>query len=187
MENSQPVRRRRIKHPLRYVVIALCIAAFVLVNMAIIFALSEESKEESGDRSTGVTAFFVRILYPDYDELDENGVVEAIATTHMYVRKAAHFLEYALLGFLSAGLLLFLRRYMYKRNIRYWVTWVIPTVFCLLYAISDEVHQIFSERGPSAKDVLLDFAGACFGICLIHGITGIVRAAIRRRRKRIGR
>jgi VanZ family protein len=56
-------------------------------------------------------------------------------------------------------------------------------VFCLLYAISDEVHQIFSNRGASAKDVVIDFAGAVTGILLLRAILGIVRAAKRRREK----
>ena len=38
-------------------------------------------------------------------------------------------------------------------------------IVCVLYAISDEVHQMFVPgRGPGIKDVLIDSAGATVGI-----------------------
>jgi VanZ family protein len=183
-EKSLSAKKKRIWISV-FITLAVCLAVAVLINMAIIFYFSEESMEESGDRSTGIVRVLMRILYPNYDELCWSERMEIMANTHRLVRKLAHFAEFGLLGLLSTGLVVYVNRR--KHWVKAWLEWVIPIVFCLLYAISDEVHQIFSERGPSAKDVLLDFAGACFGICLIHGITGIVRAAIRRRRKRIGR
>ena len=57
-------------------------------------------------------------------------------------------------------------------------------MFCLLYAASDEIHQIFSNRGASVKDVMIDFAGAVTGILLLRAILGMIRAAKRRRERR---
>ena len=38
---------------------------------------------------------------------------------------------------------------------------VMSMIIALIYAISDEVHQIFvPERGPGVKDVLIDFLGS---------------------------
>jgi VanZ family protein len=38
-------------------------------------------------------------------------------------------------------------------------------VFCVLYAVSDEVHQLFVPgRGAQVTDVLIDNAGAFVGI-----------------------
>ncbi len=179
-------RRRFCKHPLRYVMIALCIALFVVINMVIIFCFSAESKDESGERSTGVTTLVVSILYPDYNELGYYERLAVFEEAHGIVRKAAHFLEYTLLGFLTAGLMLFLRRFLYRKKIAYWQSWIYPSAFCLLYAISDEVHQIFSKRGPSVRDVCIDFAGAMFGICLIQFLVwlfGSVRNAVKERRE----
>ena len=40
-------------------------------------------------------------------------------------------------------------------------------MFCSLYAISDEVHQLFVPgRGAQVKDVFIDIAGAAVGIFL---------------------
>ena len=45
---------------------------------------------------------------------------------------------------------------------------------CVLYAISDEVHQFFVPgRGPQAKDVFIDSAGAVVGICMYRMISRI--------------
>ena len=167
-QDDSPKTVRRFRHPLRYVAIALCIALFVVANMVLIFYFSSESKEESGTRSTGVTVFVVRLLHPDYDFMDYNAQLAAVDDAHGLVRKAAHLLEYALLGYLTASLMLFLRRYMYRHRIDYWKTWFYPAEFSFLYAVTDEVHQIFSERGPSIRDVFIDFAGAMIGICLIQ-------------------
>ena len=183
-EASDPCRNRRKVR--RYVVIALCIAFFVAVNMVIIFALSAEDREESGARSMGVTAFVVRIIYPDYENMAYNDQLAAMESAHHYVRKVAHFLEYALLGFLTSGLLLFLRRYLSRRKLERWKTWFYPAEFCFLYAVTDEVHQIFSERGASPKDVLIDTAGAISGILLIQLIVWVV-GSVRRKAKGKGR
>ena len=164
----------------RRVAIALCIAFFVVINMAVIFALSEEDREESGTRSKGVTAFVVRVIYPDYDHMSYDDQLAVTESAHRFVRKAAHFLEYALLGFLTSGLVLFLRRHLFRRKPKRWKTWICPAVFCFLYAVTDEVHQIFSDRGASPTDVLIDTLGAIAGILLIQLIVLIASRAQRK-------
>ena len=165
-----------------FVTLAIILAVAVLINMAIIYFFSEESMEDSGTRSTGIVEKLMHLLHPDYDSLDWDTQMDIMASTHRLVRKLAHFAEFGLLGFLSAWLVAYVNRR--KKWIRAWLEWLIPTVFCLLYAISDEVHQIFSNRGASAKDVVIDFAGALTGILLLRAILGIVRAAKRRRERR---
>ena len=160
--------------------LAIILTVAVLINMAVIYFFSEESKEESGDRSTGVVDLVVHLLYPDYDGLDWNTRMDIMESTHHLVRKLAHFLEFALLGFLSTGLVLYVNRR--KHWVKKWLEWLLPIVFCLLYAISDEVHQIFSNRGASAKDVMIDFAGALAGILIMQAISGVIRAVRKRRR-----
>lgn len=173
---QQTTGRRRFRLKKWHIIVASILAVLVLINMAIIFMLSEESKDESGERSTGVVAFFLNFLFPDYDDFPYDDKMLLMSMMGHIVRKAAHFSEYALLGFLFTGFLCFIRRHIKKmRSMKYWVTWVVPPVFCLLYAISDEVHQIFSNRGPSAKDVLIDFCGAITGILLMHLILSLRR------------
>lgn len=165
-----------------FVTLAMLLTVAVLINMAIIFYFSEESKEESGDRSTGVVEWLMYVLHPDYDSLDWSTRMEIMESTHHLVRKLAHFAEFALLGFLSGGLIAYLNRRRHK--LRLWLEWLIPITFGLLYAISDEVHQIFSNRGASAKDVLIDFAGVLAGVLLLRIIIWLCRAAKRRKDRR---
>jgi VanZ family protein len=150
--------------------------------MIVIYQFSAESKEESGDRSKDLTIILVEAFYPNFELLDKSTQHDVIKAAHIGLRKVAHFSEYALLGFLLTSLLLFIGRYL-KRMAK-WIAWVIPPVFCLLYAISDEIHQIFSNRGASVKDVMIDFAGAVTGILLLRAILGMIRAAKRRRERR---
>ena len=42
---------------------------------------------------------------------------------------------------------------------------VYSLLICILYATSDELHQVFIPgRGAQVKDVIIDSAGACVGI-----------------------
>jgi VanZ family protein len=178
-------KNRRCKWRI-YVTIALCIAVFVAINMIVIYQFSAESKEESGDRSKDLTIILVEAFYPNFELLDKSTQHDVIKAAHIGLRKVAHFSEYALLGFLLTSLFLFIGRYL-KRMAK-WIAWVIPPVFCLLYAISDEIHQIFSNRGPSPVDVMIDFAGALCGYLLIHVIVLVAhRARIVREAKKCKR
>ena len=170
------------QHVRLYVTIACILALLVILNMTVIFRFSAESKEESGSRSAGITALLLPILHPEYDTLSEADQRAAMEQTHHLVRKLAHFLEYALLGFLSAALLLYLNHRVLRGRGWLWATWVAPPLFCLVYAISDEIHQIFSGRGPAVKDVLIDLAGAIAGCLLMHAIVGVAKLVIQRRK-----
>jgi VanZ family protein len=72
-----------------------------------------------------------------------------------FIRKNAHFLLYFVLGMLVMNALI---QTGYK-NI--WLALLI----CVLYAVSDEVHQTFVPgRGGMVSDVVLDSVGAFIGI-----------------------
>ena len=77
------------------------------------------------------------------------------------IRKLAHFLEYGVLALLAAS---FLEEFPLKENYRY------AFLFALLYAVGDELHQLFvAGRAGMWQDVLIDAAGALvFLLCLRH-------------------
>ncbi len=53
---------------------------------------------------------------------------------------------------------------------------MLSLMICILYAISDEVHQSFVPgRGPGVMDVLIDSAGAMVGIGMYEMISRIKR------------
>jgi VanZ family protein len=82
--------------------------------------------------------------------------VATIALGHGLVRKAAHFVNYAILFWLLISGPLRGRPY-YAFGL------------CVIYALLDEGHQMFvPNRGPSLYDVALDSTGALFSRFL-HG------------------
>lgn len=178
---TPPVRARDYNRPL-HVAVAVLLAALIAANMGLIFFFSSENGEESGSRSEGITDIVIDVTCPDYDTLPPAEQESLLDRVHHLVRKTAHFLEYALLGFLTACLLLHLRRRLCPA-IRLWQTWVAPSVFGLLYAASDEIHQMFTERGPRVTDVLIDFAGVVCGACVAHGAVWLVRRILLHQRK----
>ncbi|MBQ7316337.1 MAG: VanZ family protein [Clostridia bacterium] len=140
------------------VILGICI----LANMILIYSFSAEDKSSSGNRSHGVTEVVVEVIVPEYPTMSPEKQTETIEKFHPPIRKIAHFCEFGLLGMLSAAFMCSLGKG------KKWLWWVIPAVFCLLYAISDEVHQIFTQRGPAVKDVLIDFSGSMTGIVVMH-------------------
>lgn len=148
------------------------IILMLLANLAVIFRFSSVNREESGEMSAGVTRFLLERIYPDYHDLSVADQAALLQRAHKFIRKAAHFSEFALLGFLSAGLFLWVSCHFSPMSL--WKTWLYPAAFSLVYATSDEIHQIFTGRGPRVTDVLIDFAGACFGILLIQGISWLL-------------
>lgn len=157
----------------------LCVALLVAANLMLIFGFSSESRNESASRSRNVTIAVARLLNPSFDDMspdEQNAVVDDL---HHYVRKAAHFLEFALLGFLTAVLTVLVWRFFDPHPIL-WLTLCIPAFFCLLSAVADEVYQIFTNRGSSAADVMIDFSGAVCGVIFLH-LCLIVAACIRRK------
>ena len=153
------------------VILGICI----LANMILIYSFSAEDKSSSGNRSHGVTEVVVEVIVPEYPTMTPEKQTETIEKFHPPIRKIAHFCEFGLLGMLSAAFMCSLGKG------KKWLWWVIPAVFCFLYAISDEVHQIFTERGPAVTDVLIDFSGSITGIV---GINLIILLAVCLHQKR---
>ena len=101
---------------------------------------------------------WVRFNYGDGEvSIRELGVPAFI---EFFVRKAAHFAEYFILGCLAFRLL---RVWMGNRRSVAWLLGV-SALFCLFYAATDEFHQSFTpDRTPMAADVLLDAVSGCIG------------------------
>jgi len=167
---GEPAQRER-KEPLKYLKLVMALGLLVLLVAAGIFLFSAQSSEASSKTSSAVVSWLLERLYPDYDQLSAR---QRRALIHQYqepVRKAAHGLEFMLLGTL---LYLFLHGLKVRR----------PSVFAwiggTLYAATDELHQtMVSGRGGMWQDVCIDSGGVLAGIllgvallALFHGIVG---------------
>ena len=84
-----------------------------------------------------------------------------------FVRKVAHFAEYALLGAECAGLTVLLARRVFSPYL-----WA-DLFAVLMVAVLDEFLQSFVGRTSLVGDVLLDFSGALVGIALVLVVTAV--------------
>lgn len=139
--------------------------AMLIACMASIFFFSSQNADRSGTLSKGVTYYISKIFVPDFSDMSEEEQIETVNRLHHYVRKAAHFSIYFLLGSVA-----FLNSNEYIRKKA--VAAAVSSFFCLAYAASDEYHQTFtSGRCGNPTDVIIDFSGALTGtiimICLI--------------------
>lgn len=98
---------------------------------------------------------------------------ETFDKVHHFVRKAAHFTEFAFLGILYTAI----KNKVDKKLLS--VLIFFPISCTLFTAVTDEFIQSFTGRGSSVRDVMLDFSGAVTGII----ITTLVYAFMKGRKK----
>lgn len=136
----------------------------VVVCIAFIWSNSLRNREASTEQSSSVISFLTALLNPSGSW--DADIVEFI------VRKAAHFSEFALLGFCLSGFR--------ARCVSFPVLWLpILSIFC---AGIDEGLQSLSDRSPQISDVCLDTVGAVAGICVFFLLLRLIRS-IRGKRK----
>lgn len=124
----------------------------LIATLCFIWSNSLVGKEGSASLSRTVTAWL-------------NGI--GIPVTEFFVRKAAHFCEFGLLG-CELALLFWLRGGLSFQNL------CNSAFAALLSAVTDETIQIFSGRGSQVQDVVLDFCGAVTGILFISFIIQLI-------------
>jgi VanZ family protein len=127
----------------------------VVIWMIVIYHFSAQPVYDSRNLSTGVTEHIVETVKKVTPTLEINQ-----DRFHHLLRKNAHFFIYLILAILVSNAL--------KRSGIKGTRFLISTLgICVLYAISDEVHQLFvSGRGAEVKDVFIDSAGVMTGLIL---------------------
>ena len=126
----------------------LTLGALLFSNLVFIFLNSLTPAAVSAGNSQGVFAALSKIF----------GFLPFF--THTFVRKAAHFAEYALLGFLS---FLFPRVFLSDDRRGY----LLAFAFGLLIPLFDELLQsLVPGRSPAVFDWLIDVFGFLFGLLL---------------------
>lgn len=127
----------------------------VILWMTLIFYLSAQPVEESNNLSKKVTEVIVDTLEKVKPEIELNP-----RKMNHILRKNAHFFAYLVLGILVMNLSKTIKIDLFKATIY-------SLIFCILYAISDEFHQLFVPgRGAQLKDVIIDTSGSITGIII---------------------
>lgn len=141
--------------------------------MILIFCFSAKPADTSGQNSMAVA----RTVISYYESISGNQVAEAskpqtLEAVDHYVRKTAHFCEYALL---AGTIILHLLALKSKGKVIFFV----PVIIAGIYAITDEYHQTFvAGRSGRVSDVLLDTAGALTGAIIFCLIIYMIRRRV---------
>lgn len=131
----------------------------VILWMSLIFFFSHQVATESNELSTGIISKIVNIISKVTPSIEINE-----ANLNHIIRKAAHFTIYLILGILVTNAL--------KDGNKSKLNLILASlVICILYAISDEFHQLFIPgRSGEIKDVILDSLGALLGILMMSSV-----------------
>ena len=126
----------------RKILLCLCWSAVLLICAAI-FWFSDKGADASNEQSSWILMLCERLFGTEF--------------TVFFVRKAAHMCEFAALGFFSA--VAFTYSFQNIKKVYF------AAVFSVLYAVSDEIHQLFVEgRAGQVRDVFIDSIGIIIGI-----------------------
>lgn len=149
-----------LKHVIRYILM-ICI----VILCCVIFRFSAAQGNKSSHTSERVASIILNVIYKDNAVFNSEVMVKAIQPI---VRKVAHFSIYFLLGFLMMCCAsTFKGSKAYKFDI--------SVILCMLYAASDELHQLFVPgRSGEITDVCLDSVAATFGVLLVLLVMTII-------------
>ena len=114
--------------------------------MIIIFVLSNQNSSET----TNATGIIYKLF----------GITNDSTLLFLLIRKLAHIIEYLILGILVYNML---------KNFNISNIIICSILVCLIYSLSDEIHQLFI-RGREGKliDCLIDMIGSSIGIFIYN-------------------
>ena len=131
-----------------------------------IFCFSNQKADASTRLSDTFIANTIGNVYKIFNKNVSDEKLEEIKESFsLIVRKLAHVTIYLILG-----ILVFL--YLNEYNINYKHLIMLSILICFIYAISDEIHQLFIPgRSGEIRDVLIDTLGSFIGSILTLFIT----------------
>lgn len=122
----------------------------------VIFYFSHQPANKSNEISKSIS----NVIIESFNDINKVNLSINIKNLNHIIRKISHFWEYTILGILMY--LASIKINIPKKNKLIWCV-----LFCILYAITDEVHQAFVPgRGPKVFDVVIDAGGSLFGVLM---------------------
>lgn len=119
--------------------------------MGVIFLLSSEGHDVSSGRSDAIV-----------HALQSFGVGWQVDLLTFLTRKAAHTVAYAILGVLTYNVL-------WQQGLSLRVRLGASIAIVVLYAVSDELHQLYTPgRSSELRDVIIDSVAGIAGLLLAH-------------------
>lgn len=139
----------------------IVLTTLLILWMIVIFMFSSEDATNSQNTSDKVTKTTINVVSSiTKNEVSDSKKENITINTRFIVRKMAHFTLYFILGIFTY---LTLSSYGIDKNII-----IYSVIFCLIYSISDEIHQVFSDgRTFKVLDILIDTIGSITSNLLI--------------------
>ncbi len=157
--------------------IALLIAIILWSGAIFMFSAqcADDSKALSKNFAEKIVSFAKIIFGDDFFAANgDKGIESLIGLVTHYLRKTAHFFLFFVLGIFCY---LFILEFELTRENAF----KLALVYCFLYAVSDEIHQLFVPgRAGMVRDVLLDTCGSLIGI----GICKYIRSKRRNKERK---
>ena len=145
----------------------VCWSATIAI-MLFIFFHSAKNAAQSTAASDPIAQAVYSIIVTDDTTVTPEQKANIMNSIQLFVRKSAHFLIFAALGF---SFFASLTTHFVSTAKRF----ILSQIFSSAYAASDEFHQLFVEgRAGRVSDVLIDSAGALFGISLCFAINFLI-------------
>lgn len=135
---------------------------------------ADTSQAESGFLANIVVTW----IHPDYAQMPADVQYEVLHQCDHVIRKCAHALEYLLLGILVQVALNATRLRGSKQSSHARPSLIAATslAICVLYATTDEIHQLFVPgRAGMISDVGIDACGAIVGVLIAWAIITAVK------------
>ena len=141
----------------------IILSFLIIIWMFLIFFLSDMDSRKSNSDSKGTIIKVIEVVNVGLKDnpINKEKKIKIANNLNVPLRKLAHFSEYLVLALLLINAV---KLSNIKCN-----KYIVVGIFCLVYASSDEIHQMFTGRTSSVIDVLIDFSGALVGMIIYYG------------------
>ena len=149
--------------------------SITLAIMVVIFMLSAQDGEQSGSLSAAVARMLASVFVEGFDSMPSEQQAQLITQMSWPIRKTAHATEYACLAISLVVTCWQIAAWRHEARGEEQVSLrqiplvgITAFVITVLYACSDEIHQLLIDgRAGQVADVLVDASGAAIGCLLI--------------------
>lgn len=149
-------------------IVKIILIVLLILTCFQIFRFSNQNGTESKGISRKITIAITKNI-KKIQELSESEKQVALDKTEKIVRKLAHFSIYTVVGILMMSLMSI---YKIKEVNKVCISLIVG----MLYACTDEIHQIFiPERTALITDVLIDTLGVGTGIILVILVSKLIK------------
>ncbi len=147
----------------------IILGILLIIWMGVIFYMSSDNGDESGEESSRVVSFIVstydKVVGSSEETINYHKSDEFMGQATFIFRKICHFSEYLILSIISFAFIESLNKLKLLLCLLY------SFIFSVIYAITDEIHQTFVDgRSGQVTDVLIDTSGVIVGCLIIYFI-----------------